>query len=859
MKKLIPLFLCVTFLALVLSAGCGPGPSPSAIPATLAPTPIPPTPTPTMPVTEAIVVSSAADSGPGTLRQALLGAGAGDVITFDPAVFPPSAPVTITLNSALPAISQGCLTLDASNAGVILDGSELAGAGAVGLVIGSDGNTVRGLRIVNFATDGMDIGGKNNTIGGDRGVGAGPLGQGNLLSGNGERGLLLGGEGASYNTIAGNYIGTDSSGTLALGNGLNGVHMNGASHNQVVGNLISGNHSYGIDLCCQGTEYNTFSGNYIGTDASGAIALGNSDGIVIHDGAGHNVIGADNIIAYNGAHGIVIQGPGSASNTITRNSIHDNGELGIDLQDSGNTGLAAPWLADSDLGAGTLQGAACAGCIVEIFSTGSDEGDSYEGQTIADGSGVFAFDKGTAFTGPHLTATSTDAGGNTSELSEPRSAAVGSVILQEGNSLPKTRPEHKPSRNLENNHMGDAVVLDVDSEESAAWVTNHASELGLKWMRVSLDMWDWDQVESTGDFSEHYINPYQDQAVTDLASNGFTIVYTLLYWDEPLLQLQEGDSRFRTEDEIQRYLDYVKFLVHNFKDRIEYYQIWNEPDVAYVGPEPAPQQHVKIADYINLVERTIPVIRQEYPQAKIIVGNVSGLRYPAANDYLFSVVSSEIMPLVDGVSWHPMYGDSPEYQPEYWYGYPSLAQKIKDVSTSHGFGGEYMGEEMSWSAAQSPNPGEPPEYTEMAAAKYFARAIVMHLSMGAWAGVGGGGYPGALPVAKAIRNLSTVMAGGEPASVPVQIQSEAANIMGYGFSLPNGDRLFALWTDGVAVDEDPGVKATLTFPGFSARKVIGLDVLNGFEQELIAETENGSLVIRNLLVKDYPIILRITD
>jgi hypothetical protein len=41
--------------------------------------------------------------------------------------------------------------------------------------------------------------------------------------------------------------------------------------------------------------------------------------------------------------------------------------------------------------------------------------------------------------------------------------------------------------------------------------------------------------------------------------------------------------------------------------------------------------------------------------------------------------------------------------------------------------------------------------------------------------------------------------------------------------------------------------------------VVGIDVLNGFEQELVTETENGNLVIRNLLIKDYPIIIRISQ
>jgi hypothetical protein len=55
------------------------------------------------------VVTSTADSGPGTLRQALQDAQRGDTITFDPAVFPPHAPKTISVSSVLPGLSQGHL------------------------------------------------------------------------------------------------------------------------------------------------------------------------------------------------------------------------------------------------------------------------------------------------------------------------------------------------------------------------------------------------------------------------------------------------------------------------------------------------------------------------------------------------------------------------------------------------------------------------------------------------------------------------------------------------------------------------------------------------------------------------------
>ena len=71
----------------------------------------------------AFVATSTADSGSGTLRQALLDAQSGDTITFDPVVFPPEASATIYLTSSLPPITQGGLTIDASNAGMVLDGS----------------------------------------------------------------------------------------------------------------------------------------------------------------------------------------------------------------------------------------------------------------------------------------------------------------------------------------------------------------------------------------------------------------------------------------------------------------------------------------------------------------------------------------------------------------------------------------------------------------------------------------------------------------------------------------------------------------------------------------------------------------
>jgi hypothetical protein len=58
--------------------------------------------------------------------------------------------------------------------------------------------------------------------------------------------------------------------------------------------------------------------------------------------------------------------------------------------------------------------------------------------------------------------------------------------------------------------------------------------------------------------------------------------------------------------------------------------------------------------------------------------------------------------------------------------------------------------------------------------------------------------------------------------------------------------------------DDPGVASTITIPGFAGWNATGIDMLNGFEQKLTTSTENGNLIIRDLLIKDYPIIIRLS-
>jgi len=437
--------------------------------------------------------------------------------------------------------------------------------------------------------------------------------------------------------------------------------------------------------------------------------------------------------------------------------------------------------------------------------------------------------------------------------------------FQKGNTRQLRHLVTKPASELRYNRIGTMCPL-YDHEESEDWIVNTMDRLGLMRNKYYIDPADWPEVGVLCGYSTYHVTPSQDKLVDSLNERNIKTKLGLVYWHEGIQEGIERQgktySRFTTEEEVQDYLDYVRFLVQHFAGRVEYYEILNEPDV---GWDTAPQdrgQYVDVEDYIKLASCAIPIIREEDPQAKVVVGAVSNTAWEFQQEYLFRILRSDLMPLVDGISWHPMYGASPaipDYR-DYYYAYPALVQRIKRVASSHGFRGEYMGEELVYRTPLNPQPFgcEPWEFTPIVAAKYYARGILVHLGLAVATDVGGELLFDIAPIVIAVQTLCTVMAGHEAIEIPVEVDIHYEPIAHYGFKLPNGDKLFAIWADGVAQDEDPGVPATITFPGLTVDKVTGIDVLHGFEQELAFKVVNESTVVRDLLVKDYPILIRLS-
>lgn len=233
----------------------------------------------------------------------------------------------------------------------IISGNSVAGVAiGVGGIDGGEGHLVQGNLIGTNAAG-------TSPLGNSRGVslswntngvliGGTTPGARNVISGNTITGVNIGAAlglaNVSRNLVLGNFIGTDVTGTAGLGNAQDGVAIF-SLNNRVGGeteperNIISANGRNGVHIFA-GDSCEVL-GNYIGTDVTGTVPLGNREvGVYLtaHDVAvGGMNSGEGNIIAFNGTNASAHAGVGlvgaNTRNPILGNSIFANVGLGIDL------------------------------------------------------------------------------------------------------------------------------------------------------------------------------------------------------------------------------------------------------------------------------------------------------------------------------------------------------------------------------------------------------------------------------------------------------------------------------------------------------------------------------------------------
>ena len=182
-------------------------------------------------------------------------------------------------------------------------------------------------------------------------IGGSVAGERNVISGNVRGGVYLV---ESWECkVVGNYIGTNATGSAALGNGGSGVTLGYGSHHNDIGgaspargNVIAASSRYGIHLLTEAdsfgiTQANQVQNNFVGTNTSATLNLGNALAGVFIENSLNNTIGgaagSGNCIRFNRKGVVVAAGDWSMGNSVTYNAVWSNQLIQIDLGHDGST------------------------------------------------------------------------------------------------------------------------------------------------------------------------------------------------------------------------------------------------------------------------------------------------------------------------------------------------------------------------------------------------------------------------------------------------------------------------------------------------------------------------------------------
>jgi len=376
------------------------------------------------------VVTNTSDSGPGSLRQAILDTNAhpgDDLITF---AIPGAGVHVIQPSSTLPSITDTVTVDGYSQPGSSPNTLTNADNAAINIEINGQNQDMDGLNLSNVSgcvIDGLSI------VGLHSGTSAGA-------------GIMLAGGSSTGNAIWGNFLGAMPNGQTADADFDGILETGGAGGNSIGGatpsarNILSGNALFGFEL--RGND-NAVEGNFIGVGSDGQTALGNLVGGLIDAGGSNNVIGGTNagqgnVIQDNVILGLQVDGTlgTTTGNAIECNSIFNNGSPGISLTNGGNNSATEPppvlAYAFSTAGgttvSGSLSSVANTTFRIEFFASPTKDPSGGQGKTFLGFTTVTTNGGGSAtFTlsslpvvslGQFVSATATDAGNSTSQFAQ---------------------------------------------------------------------------------------------------------------------------------------------------------------------------------------------------------------------------------------------------------------------------------------------------------------------------------------------------------------------------------------------------------------------------------------------------------
>jgi hypothetical protein len=228
---------------------------------------------------------------------------------------------------------------------------------------------------------------------------------------------------------------------------------------------------------------------------------------------------------------------------------------------------------------------------------------------------------------------------------------------------------------------------------------------------------------------------------------------------------------------------------------------------------------------------------------------------------------------LDAIGWHPFYQTFPD-DPAYRR-YREEVQQFQAECRALGFKGRFAATEWTWAA---PYHGAADWCSEMQKAKYSAQLMTAHCGMDIISLYNEAFQTGKIdwdcnllrnafsvdpisaaqpqPVYYVLRSLSTVLDGFHPAEFPVRFSGQKPFDC-YTFKRGDNQLRVAAWIPGQTTDGIVEAKSDITLPGLRAGRGWAVAVFNGAEQELTLTPRGNDTLLAGMLVKDYPVFIRI--
>lgn len=417
-------------------------------------------------------------------------------------------------------------------------------------------------------------------------------------------------------------------------------------------------------------------------------------------------------------------------------------------------------------------------------------------------------------------------------------------------------------------------------------------ELGVKWVRIQSGWCRTESVKCVYDFS------WLDPIVDNLIAQGVQVWIDLCYGNE--LYTPEANNKagsvgrapIHTEEERAAWDRYVSATVKHYKNRVKYWEIWNEPDGRWCWrPEPDAKEYGAFA------LRTAKTIKTADPEAKVLTGS-----FCVDLDFLQGYLSRELVEVSDYVTYH-------RYAFDVDTGVIEHVQNIRAILNS--FGGKHLGIIQGETGTQSRygtrGALRNAEWTERSQAKYLLRKAMVDLKTEVlftsyfstvdifenidndegvktfeWYGffglLGEEFDSNGIPLGKYYRKqafrsmqvLCSLMSGAENIWIPMQFQMHSfpnpmmsdynaaridSGVLSQGFRLRDGQKAFAYWRVCDLLTENFNGTTTLHFVGMEG-DISLVDMYDGsvYQPGEIIRTEN-SVTLPHMPLRDYPILV----